>query len=146
MTEYNVVDANVISLVDTNADVTSWSYEVVDHPNTKFFSIEPLENGQVNFRVTDELDRETTGKNIEVHVKSTTANGQVSTDDIINVRVTDVNDNAPVFDKKTLTMTIPEDAEAGFEVRQVILNILKFESSEYFLNDRRVRYNLSLLV
>ena len=123
MTEYNVDAVNVISLVDTNADVSSWSYEVLDHLNTNFFSIEQNGN-QVTFHVTDELDRETTGKNIEVHVKSTTLNGEVSTDEIINVRVTDVNDNAPVFEKKSLLMTIPEDAEEGFEVGQVILNIL----------------------
>ena len=131
MTEYNVDAVNVISLVDTNADVSSWSYEVLDHPNTNFFSIE--QNGaEVTFSVTDELDRETTGKNIEVHVKSTTSNGKVSTDEIINVRVTDVNDNAPVFEKKTLLMTIPEDAEEGYEVGQVILNILFFNQVNIF--------------
>jgi hypothetical protein len=119
VTEYNVDAVNVISLVDTNADVSSWSYEVLDHLNTNFFSIEQNGN-QVTFHVTDELDRETTGKNIEVHVKSTTSNGKVSTDEIINVRVTDVNDNAPVFEKKTLLMTIPEDAEEGFEVGQLV--------------------------
>jgi len=131
VTEYNVDAVNVISLVDTNADVSSWSYEVLDHPNTNFFSIE--QNGaEVTFSVTDELDRETTGKNIEVHVKSTTSNGKVSTDEIINVRVTDVNDNAPVFEKKTLLMTIPEDAEEGYEVGQVILNILFFNQVNIF--------------
>jgi uncharacterized protein YrzB (UPF0473 family) len=131
VTEYNVDAVNVISLVDTNADVSSWSYEVLDHPNTNYFTIE--QNGaEVTFHVTDELDRETTGKNIEVHVKSTTSNGKVSTDEIINVRVTDVNDNAPVFEKKTLLMTIPEDAEEGYEVGQVILNILFFNQVNIF--------------
>jgi len=119
VTEYNVNELNFINLVDSNPDVTSWSYDVPAFPNTNFFSIQ--QNGaEVNFRVTEELDRETTGKSIEVHVKSKTANGEVSTDDTINVRVTDVNDNAPVFDKKTLTMTIPENAEAGFEVGQLV--------------------------
>ena len=114
-------ESNKINLIDTNPDVTSWSYDVPGFEDKNFFSIE--QNGpEVNFRVTEELDREITGKSIEVHVVSKTANGEVSTDDTINVRVTDVNDNVPVFDKKTLTMSIPENAEAGYEVGQVIFS------------------------
>ena len=121
VSEYNVNELNLINLIDTNPDVTSWSYDVRDFQDKNFFSIE--QNGpEVNFRVTEELDREITGKSIEVHVVSKTANGEVSTDDTINVRVTDVNDNVPVFDKKTLTMSIPENAEAGYEVGQVIFS------------------------
>ncbi|CAG5080647.1 Oidioi.mRNA.OKI2018_I69.PAR.g9673.t1.cds [Oikopleura dioica] len=111
VTEYNVNDVNFIELVDTNSAVDSWSYDVPAFPDTNFFSIEGS-GPSIKLRVTEELDREITGDQIEVHITSETADGKIVTDESIAVGVSDVNDNKPVFDKKTLTMTIAENAKA----------------------------------
>ena len=68
--------------------------------------------------MTEELDREITGRQIEVHITSS-ADGKIVTDESITVGVSDVNDNKPVFDKKTLTMTIAENAKADTVVGKV---------------------------
>ena len=118
VTEYNVNEVNFIELVDTNSAVDSWSYDVPAFPNTNFFTIADGTGPSVKLSVTEELDREITGGKIEVHITSK-ANGKIVTDETITVGVSDVNDNKPVFDKKTLTMTIAENAKADTVVGKV---------------------------
>ncbi|XP_023257382.1 protocadherin Fat 3-like [Seriola lalandi dorsalis] len=93
-------------------------YSLVDSVNG-FFSIDPV-SGMVILEKS--LDRESRDS-YRVRVQATDQAGQqgaLSTQVDLTILVLDVNDNAPVFQRRDYTVTVPEDVAMGTEVLRVL--------------------------
>ncbi|KAM7374399.1 hypothetical protein PAMP_007056 [Pampus punctatissimus] len=93
-------------------------YSLVDSVNG-FFSIDPV-SGMVILEKS--LDRESRDS-YRVRVQATDQAGQqgaLSTQVDLTILVLDVNDNAPVFQRRDYAVTVPEDVAVGTEVLRVL--------------------------
>ncbi|XP_071362567.1 protocadherin Fat 3 [Trachinotus anak] len=93
-------------------------YSLVDSVNG-FFSIDPV-SGMVILEKS--LDRESQDS-YRVRVQATDQAGQqgaLSTQVDLTILVLDVNDNAPVFQRRDYAVTVPEDVAVGTEVLRVL--------------------------
>lgn len=63
------------------------------------------------------LDYDEAPHNYSVEISIT--DGLISDHAVVNVQVTDVNDNSPVFTSSSVTKSVPEDAEVGSNVTDV---------------------------
>nr|XP_033954155.1 protocadherin Fat 3 [Pseudochaenichthys georgianus] len=93
-------------------------YSLVDSVNG-LFSIEPV-SGMVILEKT--LDRESQDS-YRVRVQATDQDGQqgaLSSQVDLTILVLDVNDNAPVFQRRDYAVTVPEDVAVGTEVLRVM--------------------------
>ncbi|XP_069366544.1 protocadherin Fat 3 [Paralichthys olivaceus] len=93
-------------------------YSLLDSVNG-FFSIDPV-SGMVILEKS--LDRESRDS-YRVRVQATDQAGQqgaLSSQVDLTILVLDVNDNAPVFQRRDYTVTVPEDVAVGTEVLRVL--------------------------
>ncbi|GLD46435.1 protocadherin Fat 3-like protein, partial [Lates japonicus] len=93
-------------------------YSLVDSVSG-FFSIDPF-SGMVTLEKT--LDRESRDS-YRVRVQATDQAGQqgaLSSQVDLTILVLDVNDNAPVFQRRDYAITVPEDVAVGTEVLRVL--------------------------
>ncbi|XP_034745756.1 protocadherin Fat 3 isoform X2 [Etheostoma cragini] len=93
-------------------------YSLVDSVNG-LFSIDPISGIVI---LEKSLDRESRDS-YRVRVQATDQDGQqgaLSSQVDLTIMVLDVNDNAPVFQKKDYAVTIPEDVALGTEVLRVL--------------------------
>ncbi|XP_032411704.1 protocadherin gamma-A10-like [Xiphophorus hellerii] len=113
-----------------NGDVT-YDFGNVNEDVRKKFMID-RKVGEI--RVMDTVDYEVTAS-YEIRIKAKDGLGLSSYAKVI-ISVTDVNDNAPVVNLKSLTNPIPEDTPAGTEVG--IINVQDRDSE----NNRQVRCSI----
>ncbi|XP_071780759.2 protocadherin Fat 3 [Centroberyx gerrardi] len=93
-------------------------YSLVDSANG-FFSIDPVSGVVI---LEKPLDREVR-ESYRVRVQATDQAGQqgaLSSQVDLTVLVLDVNDNAPVFQRRDYAVTVPEDVAVGTEVLRVL--------------------------
>ncbi|XP_072288440.1 protocadherin gamma-A11-like [Eucyclogobius newberryi] len=136
LTENSAPDTLVITVTATDADEglnSEVSYEFYQRSdeNGNVFSINS-KTGDI--RVTGIIDHEQT-PSYEMQISAKDGLGMVSYATII-VDVTDINDNAPIINLKTLTNQIPENVSPGTEVG--IINVQDRDSE----NNRQVRCSL----
>ncbi|KAM9846402.1 protocadherin Fat 3 [Aulostomus maculatus] len=93
-------------------------YSLVDSVSG-FFSIDPVSGVVILERSLDRESRDT----FRIRVKATDQAGQqgaLSSQVDLTILVLDVNDNAPVFQRRDYSVTVPEDVAVGTEVLRVL--------------------------
>ena len=94
-------------------------YAIIDGNDSGYFIIDP-QTGIIS--VAKQLDRETTplGVNLTVEATGLGASGSPNTSKmVLQVHITDVNDNSPVFNLPIANGEVPEQAAVGTVVEQV---------------------------
>ncbi|XP_033830455.1 protocadherin gamma-A11-like [Periophthalmus magnuspinnatus] len=134
--ENSPLDTVVLTVRATDADEgvngdVSYDFGHVAEDVRKTFSINP-KTGEI--RVIGNIDHEMTSS-FEMRVKAKDGLG-LSTYAMVDIAVTDVNDNAPVVSLKSLSDTIAENTPPGTEVG--IINVQDRDSE----NNRQVRCSL----
>ncbi|XP_029298076.1 protocadherin gamma-A12-like [Cottoperca gobio] len=134
--ENSPVDTIVVTMRATDADEgvngdVTYDFGHVTEDVRKIFSIDRKE-GQI--RIIGDIDYETT-TSFEIRVKAKDGLGLSSYAKAI-ISITDVNDNAPVVNLKSLTNPIPENVSPGTEVG--IINVQDRDSE----NNRQVRCSI----
>ncbi|KAK7925920.1 hypothetical protein WMY93_008230 [Mugilogobius chulae] len=93
-------------------------YSLVDSVNG-FFSIDPISGVVILERPLDRESRDS----YRIRVQATDQAGQqgaLSSQVDLTILVLDVNDNAPVFQRRDYSVTVPEDVAVGTEVMRVL--------------------------
>ncbi|XP_024919204.1 protocadherin gamma-A12-like isoform X24 [Cynoglossus semilaevis] len=134
--ENSPVDTVVVTVSATDADEgvngdVTYDFEHVTKEVKKIFSID---NKQGKIKVIGAVDYETTSA-FEIRVKAKDGLGLSSYAKVI-VSISDVNDNPPVINLKSLTNAIPENTSPGTEVG--IINVQDADSD----NNQKVRCSI----
>ncbi|XP_006741893.1 protocadherin Fat 1 [Leptonychotes weddellii] len=115
------LEQSVITVMADDADGPSNShirYSITDGNQGSPFTIDPT-RGEV--KVTKLLDRETiSGYTLTVQASDNGSPPRVNTT-TVNIDVSDVNDNAPVFSKGNYSVIIQENKPVGFSVLQLVV-------------------------
>uniref|UniRef100_A0ABI7X6D8 FAT atypical cadherin 1 n=1 Tax=Felis catus TaxID=9685 RepID=A0ABI7X6D8_FELCA len=121
ISEDAVLEQSVITVMADDADGPSNShirYSITDGNQGSPFTIDPA-RGEV--KVTRLLDRETiSGYTLTVQASDNGSPPRVNTT-TVNIDVSDVNDNAPVFSKGNYSVIIQENKPVGFSVLQLVV-------------------------
>uniref|UniRef100_A0A8C0I6M1 FAT atypical cadherin 1 n=1 Tax=Balaenoptera musculus TaxID=9771 RepID=A0A8C0I6M1_BALMU len=119
ISEDAVLEQSVITVMADDADGPSNShihYSIIDGNQGSPFTIDPA-RGEV--KVTKLLDRETiSGYTLTVQASDNGSPPRVTTT-TVNIDVSDVNDNAPVFSRGNYSLIIQENKPVGFSVLQL---------------------------
>ncbi|KAM9795697.1 uncharacterized protein ACB057_010577 [Neosynchiropus ocellatus] len=131
--ENSPLDTVVIKVSATDADEgvngdVTYQFDHIFTEDMMVFSIDP-KSGEI--KVSDVLDFEEISS-YEMSIKAKDGLGLTSYAKVI-IEVTDVNDNAPVIDLKSLSASIPENVSPGTEVG--IINVQDRDSD----NNKQVR-------
>ncbi|XP_072288433.1 protocadherin gamma-A11-like [Eucyclogobius newberryi] len=134
--ENSAPDTLVITVTATDADEgvnsnIAYQFDHVSSKDSKVFSIDSI-TGEV--RVNKVIDYEKTSS-YEMQISAKDGLGLISYATLI-IDVTDVNDNAPIINIKSLTNQIPENVSPGTEVG--IINVQDRDSE----SNRQVRCSL----
>lgn len=115
-----------VAVVDNDIGING---DVTCMINTDMFALEPLYRKEYKVVVSQSLDRET---NEEYEIKVTCMDGgtpALEVHDTFKIRLSDVNDNSPVFSTKSYTARIMENNEIGDPVAQVVATDLDIGSN-----------------
>uniref|UniRef100_A0A8C5K818 FAT atypical cadherin 1 n=1 Tax=Jaculus jaculus TaxID=51337 RepID=A0A8C5K818_JACJA len=119
VSEDAVLEQSVIMVVADDADGPSNShihYSIIEGNQGSPFSIDPV-HGEV--KVTKPLDRESiSGYTLTVQASDNGSPPRVNIT-TVNIDVSDVNDNAPVFSKGNYSVIVQENKPVGFSVLQL---------------------------
>uniref|UniRef100_A0A452U7E0 FAT atypical cadherin 1 n=1 Tax=Ursus maritimus TaxID=29073 RepID=A0A452U7E0_URSMA len=122
ISEDALLEQSVITVMADDADGPSNShirYSIIDGNQGSPFTIDPT-RGEV--KVTKLLDRETiSGYTLTVQASDNGSPPRVNTT-TVNIDVSDVNDNAPVFSKGNYSVIIQENKPVGFSVLQLVVS------------------------
>uniref|UniRef100_A0A5F7ZKI0 FAT atypical cadherin 1 n=1 Tax=Macaca mulatta TaxID=9544 RepID=A0A5F7ZKI0_MACMU len=121
VSEDAVLEQSVITVLADDADGPSNShihYSIIDGNQGGPFTIDPV-RGEV--KVTKLLDRETiSGYTLTVQASDNGSPPRVNTT-AVNIDVSDVNDNAPVFSRGNYSVIIQENKPVGFSVLRLVV-------------------------
>lgn len=121
ISEDAVLEQSVITVLADDADGPSNShihYSIIDGNQGGPFTIDP---GRGEVKVTKLLDRETiSGYTLTVQASDNGSPPRVNTT-TVNIDVSDVNDNAPVFSRGNYSVIIQENKPVGFSVLQLVV-------------------------
>nr|KAF6460308.1 FAT atypical cadherin 1 [Molossus molossus] len=121
ISEDAVLEQPVVTVLADDADGPLNShihYSIIDGNQGNPFTIDPA-RGEV--KVTRLLDRETiSGYTLTVQAADNGSPPRVNTT-TVNIDVSDVNDNAPVFSKGNYSVIIQENKPVGFSVLQLVV-------------------------
>uniref|UniRef100_A0A8C0XD75 Protocadherin Fat 1 n=1 Tax=Castor canadensis TaxID=51338 RepID=A0A8C0XD75_CASCN len=121
ISEDAVLEQSVITVMADDADGPSNShihYSIIEGNQGSPFTIDPVK-GEV--KVTKLLDRETiSGYTLTVQASDNGRPPRVNTT-TVNIDVSDVNDNAPIFSKGNHSIIIQENKPVGFSVLQLVV-------------------------
>uniref|UniRef100_A0A2I3SRM1 FAT atypical cadherin 1 n=1 Tax=Pan troglodytes TaxID=9598 RepID=A0A2I3SRM1_PANTR len=121
ISEDAVLEQSVITVMADDADGPSNShihYSIIDGNQGSSFTIDPV-RGEV--KVTKLLDREMiSGYTLTVQASDNGSPPRVNTT-TVNIDVSDVNDNAPVFSRGNYSVIIQENKPVGFSVLQLVV-------------------------
>lgn len=121
ISEDAVLEQSVVTVMADDADGPSNShihYSIVDGNQGSPFTIDPA-RGEV--KVTRLLDRETvSGYTLTVQASDNGSPPRVNTT-TVNIDVSDINDNAPVFSKGNYSVIIQENKPVGSSVQQLVV-------------------------
>lgn len=106
--EENIALGTTVFVLQANDTRSTFHYAIVSGDTDGVFQIDPV-SGVVRTKAF--LDRERTS-NYSLNVSATNQNG-VSIYGTLNINVTDVNDNNPIFSKSVLVVRIPDQTPAG---------------------------------
>ncbi|XP_053714688.1 cadherin-20-like isoform X1 [Synchiropus splendidus] len=121
--EMSQVGTSVIQVTASDADDPSYGssarllYSLLE--GQPYFSVDP-DNGVVRVSLAD-MDRETR-ENYTVIIQAKDMGGQqggLAGTTTVNIALSDVNDNPPVFDHRLYQMSVPESATAGAVVGRI---------------------------
>ncbi|XP_074848983.1 protocadherin Fat 1 isoform X2 [Carettochelys insculpta] len=121
ISEDAVLEQSVITVMADDADGPSNNhihYSIIDGNQGGPFTIDPVK-GEV--KVTKLLDREEiSGYTLTVQASDNGSPSKVNTT-TVNIDVSDVNDNPPVFSKGNYSVIIQENKPVGFSVLQLVV-------------------------
>ncbi|KAM9622277.1 protocadherin Fat 1 [Trichechus inunguis] len=121
VSEDAVLEQPVLTVMADDADGPSNShihYSIIDGNQGSPFTIDPVK-GEV--KVTQLLDRETiSGYTLTIQASDNGSPPRVNTT-TVNIDVSDVNDNPPVFSKGNYSVIIQENKPVGFSVLQLVV-------------------------
>ncbi|XP_063909335.1 fat-like cadherin-related tumor suppressor homolog isoform X4 [Zophobas morio] len=95
---------------DKNGQVT---YSIIRGDNREQFEIDP-DTGYIS--VADELDRETTSSYVLEILAKDNGVPVLSRQTLVNIEITDANDNPPLFSQSNYTTVIQEDKPIGYPI------------------------------
>ncbi|KAM4836847.1 protocadherin Fat 1 isoform 5-T5 [Thomomys bottae] len=121
ISEDAVLEQSVITVVADDADGPLNShihYSIIEGNQGSPFTIDPI-RGEV--KVTKPLDRETiSGYTLTVQASDNGSPPRINTT-TVNIDVSDVNDNPPVFSKGNYSVIVQENKPVGFSVLQLVV-------------------------
>uniref|UniRef100_A0A3B4EYB8 Cadherin domain-containing protein n=1 Tax=Pundamilia nyererei TaxID=303518 RepID=A0A3B4EYB8_9CICH len=134
-----VVQVNATDLDDSqNGDIV-YSFSSVVHPRLlKLFDINPV-TGEIT--VKGQIDYEEKDK-YEIEIQASDKGlAPLSTQKSVNIKIVDVNDNAPEIEVTSFSSSIPEDSRPGTTVAIISVNDLDSDSGQFSVQQYKLNHN-----
>ncbi|XP_054840745.1 LOW QUALITY PROTEIN: protocadherin gamma-B5-like [Eublepharis macularius] len=113
----NSLPGTLIALININDKDTGDNGKVAcSLQNTLLFKVVPTSNNYYKLLLDSLLDRESTSKYDIAITATDKGNPPLSTQKIISVQISDVNDNSPTFEKPSYSIYVPENNPSGTSI------------------------------